>query len=109
MIWASTMLAGMFFSMLSLMFPIRMMPGPKYGPGEILNYVRALVCPVIAAVTWYIMAALSVAATNVGAGTLYYYYLALCLTFVVLFIGMAVYLAFFETVETLEGKGSLTQ
>ncbi len=106
-IFVTTYVSALFWSLLALDFPIRTLNGPKVVTGEIWAYVRAIVFPLFASITWYIMAALSIAAGNTGTGTLYYYYQMFFWVYLVVFFGMLLYLAFHPVVDVLQGRNKI--
>ena len=107
MIWASTMGTTLFFSALAVWFPIRLPRGEDVTPGKVWLYLRAMAFPLFASVSWYIMAAFSVAAGNSGTHILYYYYWMFCLVYLFVFFPMTVYLAFRPVIDVLEGREKL--
>jgi hypothetical protein len=98
-IWFTVVGLCFYFSEKSVSFALKITPGLSNPPGEVWTYVRAMIYPFFAGVSWEMLGAFSIAANNNGTNLLFYFCEALMLTFFVVGGVMLFYLALHPIAE----------
>ena len=128
--WVTVFTLGLFFTLEFLDFPLRTHNGPQVIAGVILAYIRVVVFPYLAATCWFVMAAFAATANNCssvcggcftsptysattstifpssGGQIMYYIFLGMFASFLVIGIVLTIYFAFRPLQAQMEGPAS---